>query len=415
MKILEGVQERINRMCKKVILWGVGINAEYIYNTLLPGCEVVALVDTDAGKQNKVWKDNLVITGPEVIKQIIYDYIIVTPQSYASIEKQIVLLDINEKDVIYYWKDEVSQDIFESRSNRLLEERNSKNIYRARLDSAPYEWGLKPVPVIESGQNLLKVILKEKKSLSRFGDGEFEIMRGNERAWFQNTDKSLTKRLIEVFQSDDERMLVAAAQNFIGLDKYKEEDADIIRIYMEGKTREDIIAFFNPKRKYYDAYVSRPYVIYKSDQNAEEIFSLFKEVWKNRNVVMVEGEYVRTGIGNDLFAGAQSVKRIVCPATNAWNVYDEILRCVQRHAKEDDLICISLGPTASVLAYDLAVDGFQALDIGQLDNEYEWYLSGTEERIPIKGKMVAEVNNHYEKDENVDLQYFNEVVCKVGE
>lgn len=402
-------------MYKKIILWGIGVNAEYIYNTMLPGAEVIALVDMNPRKQNKVWKKNLIINGPEIINQITYDYIIVTPQSYSSIENQILLMGINEKKIIYYWKDETAQGVFESRSNKLLEERKSKDIYRARLDSAPYEWGLKPVPKIDSAQNLLRVIYEEKKSLSRFGDGEFEIMRGNERAWFQNTDKMLAQRLLEIFQNEEESVAVAAAQNFVGFDKYNDESADDIRIYMEGKTRDDIVAFFASGKKYYDAYVSRPYIIYSSPQNAEEIFFLFKKIWHNRNIIVVEGEYGRTGIGNDLFSGTKSIKRIACPATNAWMVYDEILQCVMKHAKKEDLICISLGPTASVLSYDLAVNGFQALDIGQLDNEYEWYLRKAEGRIPIKGKMVAEVSNHYEKDDDIDIQYLKEVVCKVGE
>ena len=84
-----------------------------------------------------------------------------------------------------------------------------------------------------------------------------------------------------------------------------------------------------------------------------------------------------------------------------------------QNAKKDDLICISLGPTASVLAFDLAVNGFQALDIGQIDNEYEWYIRDAQFRIPIKGKMVAEVKNHYEKDEIIDAEYAKEVICKV--
>lgn len=395
----------------KIIIWGIGVNADYIYDTLLPGCEVVALVDVDSKKQNSVWKNNLTIKGPEVINQMAYDYIIVTPQSYSSIERQIAQMDIEEDKVIYYWKDEAAQDIFEGRGRRLLEEIKSKKVYRARLDSAPYEWGLKRVPVIESAQELLNVICREGKSLSRFGDGEFEIMRGNNRPWFQIKNEELAWRLMEIFQNNDERVLVAAAQNFINLDVYKERDADIIRIYMEGKTRQEIINFFNPARKYYDAYVSRPYIIYRSSQNAKVIFSLFKKIWTNRNVIMVEGKYGRTGIGNDLFSCAQSVKRIVCPATNAWNVYKEILQSVIQHAKKEDLICISLGPTASVLAYDLAMNGIQALDIGQLDNEYEWYLRMAQERKPIKGKMVAEVYKRYERDDNIDIQYMREVIC----
>ena len=47
---------------------------------------------------------------------------------------------------------------------------------------------------------------------------------------------------------------------------------------------------------------------------------------------------------------------------------------------------ISLGPAASVLAYDLSKFGYQAIDIGHADIEYEFYLRkyNSIKRIPYK-------------------------------
>lgn len=72
-----------------------------------------------------------------------------------------------------------------------------------------------------------------------------------------------------------------------------------------------------------------------------------------------------------------------------------------------------------MLAYDLAVAGYQALDIGQLDNEYEWYIRGADERIPIPGKMVAEVdkgscaNDRTQTDVNQEAEYRKQVVAEI--
>lgn len=107
---------------------------------------------------------------------------------------------------------------------------------------------------------------------------------------------------------------------------------------------------------------------------------------------MVEGRYNRMGIGNDLFENAENVRRIICPAKDAYDKYNNILHSVQKYATKEDLILISLGPTATVLAFDLAISGFQAIDIGQLDNEYEWSLRKTETRVEIPNKMVAELS-----------------------
>ena len=80
---------------------------------------------------------------------------------------------------------------------------------------------------------------------------------------------------------------------------------------------------------------------------------------------------------------------------------------------ENRLVCITLGPAATVLAYDLAKVGVQAMDIGQLDNEYEWYLQGVQERIKIKGKMVAELKDHMKPEEYICKEYDSQILYEI--
>ena len=51
---------------------------------------------------------------------------------------------------------------------------------------------------------------------------------------------------------------------------------------------------------------------------------------------------------------------------------------------------IALGPTATVLAFDLAMFGRQALDIGHIDLEYEWWTRHTTAKTTIPGKFCNE-------------------------
>ena len=86
---------------------------------------------------------------------------------------------------------------------------------------------------------------------------------------------------------------------------------------------------------------------------------------------------------------------------------------VHRHGK-NKLILSILGPTATVLAYDLAKEGYRILDIGQLDVEYGWFLLGTKKKCALKYKEVSEfpsyktVENDGE-DENI-VNYMDEIV-----
>ena len=57
------------------------------------------------------------------------------------------------------------------------------------------------------------------------------------------------------------------------------------------------------------------------------------------------------------------------------------------------LFLIALGPTATVLAYDLFKAGYQAIDIGHVDIEYEWWRMGARCKVKLERKYVNEAPN----------------------
>lgn len=63
------------------------------------------------------------------------------------------------------------------------------------------------LPTILSKHDSIEYILNSSKSVVRFGDGEFKIMKGGV-AVFQKKNKALTKRLNEIFVSDDEKIII---------------------------------------------------------------------------------------------------------------------------------------------------------------------------------------------------------------
>ena len=75
---------------------------------------------------------------------------------------------------------------------------------------------------------------------------------------------------------------------------------------------------------------------------------------------------------------------------------------------------LMLGPTAKVLACDLAFEGYWALDIGHIDSEYEWYKMGAMQKVKFKNKHAAEFNF----DENIELEnddiYAKEIVAMLA-
>ena len=120
--------------------------------------------------------------------------------------------------------------------------------------------------------------------------------------------------------------------------------------------------------------------------------------------------FSRLGVGNNLFDNAKSIKRIICPSLNSFKVYNKILKSVKK-LKDKRLILIALGPTATILAFDLSILGYQAIDIGHVDIEYEWFLRKVKRKIQIKNKFVLEVRRtkyHFTKVN--DSKYYKQII-----
>ena len=110
---------------------------------------------------------------------------------------------------------------------------------------------------------------------------------------------------------------------------------------------------------------------------------------------------------------AKSVKRILCPAQNAYLSKSRIIEAiVSLHT--DELVLLALGPTATILAYELTTMGIQALDIGHLDIEYEWFLSGANSKKAVPGKYVNEVPKGRDcTSECFDEVYLSQIVERI--
>lgn len=267
------------------------------------------------------------------------------------------------------------------------------------------------MPILEEPEKTLELIVNEHKSLSRFGDGEFAAIGGKIRHKFQSeVDPELGNRLREVLQAREENLLVALADNYGSLCNYKEKMQREIRAHLSEEERKFELGLLNKEYKYHNAYISRPYAMYK-DQNTEapaKRFEALRKIWDQRDCVFVEGRFTRLGVGNDLFENVSSIVRILGPEENAFRRYDEIFEACKQMSK-DKLFLLALGPTATVLAYDLCREGYQAVDIGHLDLEYEWFLQGNGGRTPVAHKYNNECENG-EKVEAINSEWYEQQI-----
>ena len=239
---------------------------------------------------------------------------------------------------------------------------------------------------IVSTEDTLNEIIENKRSISRFGDGELFLMRGY-GIHFQKYNRKLSKRLLKIIKNKcpDKNLLVGI--NFY----YKKKD---FRLYSRGTksywknffryNRHRILKIINKNTTYYSSWISRFYTTFKNKSHVPDYVKKFKKIWENRDILIVEGEKTRNGVGNDLFNNAKSIKRIICPTKNSFRVYRKILNAILKVDKSY-LVLISLGPTAAVLACDLSKLGYQAIDIGHANSQYKKFLK-RKKKLQIYGK-----------------------------
>ena len=406
-----------------VYVFGLGERKKYLDRCLLETVSICGYIDNYKADTVPVFAGKPVVKQSDLRES--YDYIILTLLEYENARESLIDDGIETGKIIAffdfvdasneeYWK---VIDSYKWRTELIW--RHYTEVVIPTIDNLDYELYAdseavkKMCPKIMDVESTVRILYNEKKCLARFGDNEFELMFGRVRTNYQDTDSKLAERLREVLNSNEENLLIAIADNYGSLEKYTDKAARDIRSYMTKEIRENHMQLLDLNRQYYDAYLSRPYMIYRDKTKAKGRFDQIRALWNGEDVLIVEGEYTRFGVGNDFLDYARTVRRIIVPAQNAFDQYEEIKDMVHRHGK-NKLILSILGPTATVLAYDLAKEGYRILDIGQLDVEYGWFLLGTKKKCALKYKEVSEVPSYKTvendgEDENI-VNYMDEIV-----
>lgn len=263
-------------------------------------------------------------------------------------------------------------------------------------------------PTVINDIETIDKIITDHMSVSRFGDGEIGIINGNELG-FQKSNTNLATKLDRVLKSNEDNIMICIPDIYtiksVMKLTYESKIFWLNELINNRKTWYSI-----PKDKtYYDACITRPYIRNKDKEHTKVLFDKLEKVWYMRDVVIVEGKYSRLGIGNDLFDGCRNISRILCPPKNAFEKYYEILEACCKIEKET-LMLLSLGPTASILAYDLNLKGYQAFDLGHIDLEYEWFLQKSKGRVLINNKSINELNIDVNHDTFKDEIYEKQII-----
>ena len=213
-------------------------------------------------------------------------------------------------------------------------------------------------------------IYNNKYSICRFGDGEIYHL-------FQTKSKYKSGGQIcsKIFQNKLEKVLTNTNKNIlIGFSGHFSNKEFCDLNYKNQILSECSIKFFNEyKLKLKNKY---PFLFLKKIYSAEitrlsqlnnylPIIEIFDKMFSENNCVFI-GNIKNINIIKSKFINKfKNIEFIEGPNLNAFNNYDDILNKINNIDEiKTKLILISLGPTSTILCYDLALQGNWTIDTG---------------------------------------------------
>lgn len=235
--------------------------------------------------------------------------------------------------------------------------------------------GLEYQPLIKSPQQTINALVSTNKSFCRLGDGEFQLIKGNSIP-FQEYTEELANRLKDILNTANEEIMIGIPYVYFN---YTYNLSETVKVFYKEwilANRKEVAKLINLAKQYYDTGCSQMYFTY-NNIDLVEYFSHIRKIWANKEVTIICGQTVFDKISHNIFDNAKSVEYLYAPSKNAFNEYDKLLNEALAIEKTK-LVIIILGPTATVLAYDLYNQGYRAIDFGHVAKDYSYFCSEVE-------------------------------------
>ena len=228
-------------------------------------------------------------------------------------------------------------------------------------------------PKLESIEKTISDLVEKKMSITRFGDGEYHLCLGKSIG-FQKQSFNLGFRMYKILSDSKSEHCM------IGIIPYQLKGLNDYSTDFWYENIDYILKVLNKKTLYYNARITR-------ELTANNIMQL-KKVWENRDVIFITGKGSRFNENHTIFDNIATKQSLFTTAKNAWNDYNQTYQNVLEVTKSisNPIVICAIGPTASILAYDLSMLNIQCLDIGHITNIYDklFYNAEKPENLPIQ-------------------------------
>jgi glycosyltransferase family protein len=267
------------------------------------------------------------------------------------------------------------------------------------------------LPTVLSIEETIQLLIVSRISLARFGDSEFLYIVDKLNLPYQKYDEKLSSVFKEMLRDTRSDLLVGLPSGYHSMKSLTKEGQRFWRSQITYAYPR-LSKYLLPGKIYGNASITRLYYEIEDKELSKRYFNLIRKIWEGKSILIVEGSKSRLGVGNDLFANAKLIGRVLAPKHNAYEKFQEILNAV-REIDQNVIILIALGPTAKAVVFELTKMGYQAIDIGNLDIEYEWFRQSAKEKVKIAGKYTSEAIGGREVEDIFDEEYKNQIIVNL--
>ena len=206
----------------------------------------------------------------------------------------------------------------------------------------------------------VKEIISSGASIARYGDGELKLCLGI---------KQMCQPFSPEIQNALRRILLEEVPGLlVGIPRIYDPDSYPI----QGSQKKGFwrryqsaghMGLYDSERQYYSAFITRPDSAGEID--CDEYWGMIRDIWSGREVVLLQGFDREFEKDSRLFSQASRLSIVYGPRHNAYRHLKRLKKVLLEYP-QTALLILSLGPTATVLAYELAQEGRQTLDLGHL-------------------------------------------------
>ncbi len=262
------------------------------------------------------------------------------------------------------------QKIIDNLQNVTLKNNQIAALTEIAMLKTKYNWDDIKIPVIKSNSDTVLELINSDKSIIRFGDGDFNIMEGN-NICFQNSQPLLAERLKQIIADGDKNLLIGIPYPYYECSINLTNVSQKFILNWFSKWHKIMAKYYNYDRIYYSTHISQMHPEY-ANYDFETHYNNFKRVWHNKKITIVTGDRVYNNIQYNIFENASEISYIFGPTENAFDKYNELREQLQNVTK-DNILIFALGPAGKVLAYDMYKLGYRVLDLGHLIKDYDFY------------------------------------------